>query len=96
MYENKQNHKKYIGQSINIEKRRWEHWQKPSPYSRFDRILHCLGEEAFTFQILEECPPDQLDRREQYWIEFYHTTTKGYNLTGGGQNYRGWLIHSLN
>lgn len=36
MYENIVNHKKYIGQSANIERRRKEHINEPSKYSHFD------------------------------------------------------------
>lgn len=89
MYENKINHKKYIGQSTNIERRKREHFCWPSPYSRFDMELRAIGEKEFIFTILEECSVDQLDNREKYWIEFYNTIQEGYNLTPGGQSYRG-------
>ena len=89
MYENKLNHKKYIGQSVNIERRRQEHLKWPSPYSRFDNELKVIGEEGFVFSILEECDFSQLDERERYWIDYYDTKNNGYNLTYGGQNYRG-------
>ena len=89
MYENKVNHKKYIGQSVNIEKRRKEHLKRPSPYSYFDNTLHAIGEEAFTFSILEECSAEQLDEREKYWITYYNSILDGYNLTSGGQTYKG-------
>ncbi len=47
MYENKKNHKKYIGQSVDIERRRLEHLRKPSKYSYFDEELKAIGEEGF-------------------------------------------------
>lgn len=89
MYENKKNHKKYIGQSVNIERRRKEHINWPSKYSRFDNELRVIGEENFIFSILEECSYEDLDDREKYWIDFFNTQEDGYNLTPGGQNYRG-------
>lgn len=89
MYENKLNHKKYIGQSTNIERRKREHLCWPSPYSRFDMELKAIGEKEFLFSILEECTVDKLDDREKYWIEFYNTIADGYNLIPGGQSYRG-------
>lgn len=89
MYENKINHKKYIGQSTNIERRKEEHLKWPSKYSRFDLELQAIGEEQFTFSILEECSVDELDEKEIYWIKFYNSKEEGYNLTIGGQNYRG-------
>ena len=89
MYENKISHKKYIGQSTNIERRKREHLCWPSPYSRFDMELKALGEESFIFSILEECTVDKLDDREKYWIGYYNSIIEGYNLTPGGQSYRG-------
>ena len=89
MYENKLNHKKYIGQSTNIERRKREHLCWPSPYSRFDLELKVIGEQGFEFSILEECSAELLDEREKYWIEFYNSKEEGYNLTIGGQSYRG-------
>lgn len=91
MYENKTDKKKYIGQSINIQKRKWEHLNKKNTTSKFDKYLQKIGIENFNFKILEECPPELLDEREKYWIQFFDTTNpkKGYNLTIGGQSQRG-------
>lgn len=89
MYTNKKNNKKYIGQSTNIERRRKEHLCWPSSYSRFDMEMKSIGEEQFVFTVLEECSVEQLDEREKYWISFYDTIENGYNLTPGGQSYRG-------
>lgn len=89
MYENKQNHKKYIGQSTNIERRKKEHLLNPSPYSYFDKELKKIGENNFNFYILEECKPEELDQKEIYWIDYYDSYNSGYNLCKGGQSYRG-------
>ena len=89
MYENKTNGKKYIGQSVNINRRRREHLINPSSSSKFDNYLAALGEKEFNFSILEECSSDLLDEREQYWIKFYNTIEQGYNLSPGGQTKRG-------
>lgn len=89
MYENKKNGKKYIGQSTNIQRRKEEHIKWPSSHSRFDTELHAIGEEQFIFSVLEECAVDYLDERETYWIKYYDSVNTGYNLTYGGQSYRG-------
>ena len=89
MFENKKNHKKYIGQSINITKRKWEHIYSPSPYSKFDDILHQEGEDNFNFSIIEICPANELDEKEKYWITYYDSIKNGYNLIEGGNCYRG-------
>jgi len=47
------------------------------------------GIDAFEYSILEECPEEQRDQRELYWIRYYDTTNRehGYNrLYGGCQN----------
>lgn len=48
------------------------------------------GIENFSFEIIEECPPQELNNREIYWISYYHTWVldpqcNGYNLTNGGE-----------
>lgn len=89
MYENKKTHKRYIGQSIDISRRRWEHLNSPSLYSKFDQILKQLGENAFQFTILEECSPSELNTKERYWIQYYNSIDNGYNLLEGGEVYSG-------
>ena len=89
MFENKLNSKKYIGQSVNIERRKEEHIKWPSKYSKFDNHLSKLGIEAFNFIILEECAVTELDEKEKFWINYYDTVNTGYNLAPGGQSYRG-------
>ena len=92
-YTNKANGKIYIGRSIDIARRRWEHFNKPSPYSYFDQTLIKIGEDKFDFEILEECQESELREREKYWIEYYNCCVidnreGGYNLTHGGEEYR--------
>ena len=88
MFENINNHKKYIGQSINITHRKWEHYNRPSSGCYIDKILAAKPEE-FTFSIIEECPVDKLDEREIYWIDYYDSINNGYNVIRGGDCYRG-------
>lgn len=89
MFENKNNHKKYIGQSININKRKWEHIYAPSPYSQFDDVLRQEGINNFDFSIIESCSADELNEKEKYWISYYDTIQNGYNLIEGGNCYYG-------
>lgn len=92
-YQNKQNNKIYVGRSVNITKRKWEHLHSPSPYSYFDSVLHEIGEEGFNFEVVEECTTEQLKEKERYWIKYYNCCVLdnrdgGYNLTHGGEEYR--------
>lgn len=88
--ENTHNGKKYIGQSKNVKDR----WKRH--ISSLKRLKHdnsylqeswiVYGESAFKFYVLEECLPEQLDDREQYYIDTLDTMCygNGYNLTTGG------------
>lgn len=92
-YTNKNNGKIYIGRSINIMRRKWEHLHNPSPYSYFDQILKSLGEENFNFEIIEECDIQELQEKEKYWIKYFKSCAldgedNGYNLTRGGEEYK--------
>ena len=90
------NGKKYIGQSNNIKKRWNEHkfWATHADENNFYiyRAMKKYGLENFEFSVLEECPKDQLNEREEYWIQYYHTYVhdnqcNGYNLTPGGNSH---------
>jgi hypothetical protein len=68
---------RYIGQSINIEGRIRQHKYK------LNRGIHSnihlqrsynLNDKYFVYEVLEECSIDNLDRQEQFWIDYY----KGY------------------
>lgn len=92
---NQINGKVYIGQSVDIKKRWGVHHRaykdKASPQYTclFYRAIRKYGIENFTFEVIEECEKDQLDRQEKYWIAYYNSfldRTKGYNETFGGQN----------
>ena len=86
------NNKKYIGQSINIERRFKEHHHKP--FNKNSKMFNTpiykairkYGFENFSFVILEECTKKELDKRERYWINYYETNDSlfGYNQTEGG------------
>ena len=77
----KTTHQAYIGQSKNPFNR-WEvHFhQSDSP---IQKAIRDEGVFNFTFEILEECPSDQADEREAFWIEYYHTYYGGYNTNRG-------------
>ena len=83
----------YIGRSINITRRKWEHLHSPSPHSYFDQTLKLLGEENFDFEVIEECNIQDLQEREKYWIKYFKSCVldkenNGYNLTYGGEEYK--------
>lgn len=85
---NKVNGKKYVGQSIDIEKRWKDHIRdsKKSEYT-IHKAIRKYGVENFEFSVLEECPVDKLDEREIYWISELDTYNNGYNMTLGGEGH---------
>lgn len=84
----KSNGKAYIGQSNDIERRFSEHKVKRD--IPIEIAIRKYGVEAFDFEILEECPLEKLDKREQYWIAYFNTYRgNGYNCNIGGGNSRG-------
>ena len=81
----------YIGQSIDIEKRRKmyvnNHCKKQQ---KLYASLCKYGFLRHDFEVIEECEWDLLNEREEYWIEFYGTFNSdlGLNLSSGGLNKR--------
>lgn len=89
--ENIINHKKYIGQSVNI-KERWRKHRKELYANKHDndylqKSWNKYGKASFSFYILEECKIEELDEKEIYYIDLYKTLDfkYGYNLKSGGQ-----------
>ena len=83
---NKANGKVYIGSSVDI-KGRWN-----SHISDLSRGVHRnqylqnawnkYGKDNFVFEIIEKCSKDEINLREQYWIDTYNASIrdKGYNI----------------
>lgn len=78
------NGKKYVGQSIHIE-RRWKEHIYQNRNSAIHQAIEKYGVENFNFEIIEECPQSQLDEREIFWIKHFNSYENGYNLTPGGR-----------
>lgn len=81
---NKNNGKVYIGQSNDIERRLSEHKQKRT--KTIDDYINVLGVENFDFEILEECPLEELDAKEHIYIQHFDSINNGYNIQIGGFN----------
>jgi group I intron endonuclease len=87
---NKINNKRYIGQSRHLEQRKEVHFQKLRLNKHINPHLqnayNLYGAHNFEFIILQECPEEQLDYYEDYYINKYNTLTEGYNICEGGLN----------
>lgn len=87
--ENKLDSKKYIGQSIEIEKRWYNHINALNlnyhSNIHLQRAWNKYGAENFNFYIIELCEQEKLDEREIFYIAKYNTFKDGYNRTSGGK-----------
>ena len=87
---NKINDNKYIGQSVNIEKRFKEHKYHLNNNSHHNQHLqnayNKYGNNNFDFIILKRCKHQYLDRFEKFYIRQYNTIEQGYNITYGYQD----------
>lgn len=71
--------KSYIGQSIDIARRFYEHQTSTLDW-------HKLIQENPTnweYSIIEQCKKNELDAREKYWIQYYDSYKNGFNKTHG-------------
>lgn len=87
-FTNKINGNSYIGQSVNI-RRRYNNHKTNCKCKRddmyFTRALREFGFWNFEFEVLEECSREELNQKEQYYINKYNTIyPNGYNKELGG------------
>ena len=82
------NNKCYIGQSVDIYKRWCDHCKcgcgmdTPKNNKLYAAMLED-GLENFTFELLEECPREELNKKESFYINLYESNDYGYNTTKG-------------
>lgn len=85
------NNKKYVGQTIFTVKQRFlEHINCAKNGNNIHMpIAHAIkkyGAENFRIEELCKCKEEDLDQKEQYYIQKYNTFSNGYNATLGGAN----------
>ena len=77
--------KSYVGQSVNLAERWRQHIKRglgaeqPTKNKLYPAMQE-IGLENFTFEVIEECPKDKLDEREDYWQEVFEAKTWGYSI----------------
>jgi len=81
--ENLTNEKKYIGQSISLEKRKLNHFsllKRNKHYNiHLQNTYNKYGKDNFKFKILIYCEPFELTRYEQFFVDYYGNENL-YNL----------------
>lgn len=74
---------RYIGQTNDLKRRRWEHFNLNSESNYLLlRAYKKHGLENFSYEILERCPTESLNDRERFWIA---ELKPEYNRTAGGE-----------
>lgn len=87
---NQKNGKMYIGKTIGTIAARWQGHLSDSRnpdrnHRHLYRAMNYYGIDNFTIEPIEEIKDiNQLEEREQYWINYYDTYHHGYNETHGG------------
>lgn len=80
------NGKIYIGSSVNIIKRRGDHFRDlrigKHCNAHLQKAYKKYGEDNFLFSVIEVCNPDECITREQHYIDFYNASNVdfGYNI----------------
>jgi group I intron endonuclease len=93
--ENTINGKVYIGQSVDVRNRLSAHKRKLKKGTHdnlyLQRAWGKCGSANFTFTIIDECLPNELDEKEIFYIKEYEKF-EIYNLTNGGDGRRGYKL----
>ena len=82
--------KSYIGQTIDINRRKHEHFstlrRNKHENPKLQKAWNKYGEENFSFEFwaFDNITPEQLDNLECEYIEKYNSLEKGFNLVPGG------------
>ena len=80
----------YIGQAIHIKERWAEHAKcglgiDTPAGNKLYKAIQEFGLWNFSFEVLEECPREQLNEKEKYYIDLYSSYDYGYNSTRGNK-----------
>lgn len=74
----------YIGQAVDVYKRWCQHCKAglgiDTPAgNKLYKAIQKYGLQNFTFELICECPKEQLNEKENYFIELYQSNLYGYN-----------------
>ena len=80
---NNLNDKSYIGASIDVE-RRLDHHKRG--YTDIGKIIHEIGVDNFSFELIGECLLEELREKEEYYIHLFDSKENGMNKSFGGES----------
>ena len=75
----------YVGQAVDVSNRWKQHIKRglgaeTPTKNKLYPVMAKEGVENFTFELIEECSPAQLNDREKYWQEFFKAKEFGYSI----------------
>lgn len=78
----------YIGQAVDVRRRWMDHCKAglgiDTPRgNQLYAAMQEYGLDAFSFELLLECEPSQLNEKEKYFIKLYNSDAIGYNISKG-------------
>lgn len=89
--ENKINGKCYVGKTINLKRRKRDHFNGLEKgiccNEHLQKSFSKYGRNAFEFKIIEKVIDNNIFDREIYWIKKLNAFTKGYNMNSGGKGF---------
>ena len=79
------NGKCYVGQAVNFANRWKQHIKRgvgaePMTHNKLYPAMIGDGVENFTFEVIEECPANKLNEREDYWQKYFGAKEFGYSI----------------
>ena len=75
----------YVGQAVNLADRWKQHIKRgigaetPTRNKLYPAMI-AIGVENFSFEVIEECPREKLDEREDYWQDYFKAKEFGYSI----------------
>jgi group I intron endonuclease len=87
---NTSNGKIYIGQSVNLKKRKASHFsylRNRKHRNEYLQRAYLANPDVFVFDVVELCAPELLNTKEREWIDKFDSMNEkfGYNLETGGK-----------
>ena len=75
----------YVGQAVSVQSRWLQHIKRgigaeTPTRNKLYPAMYEIGVENFTFELLEECSPEELNEREDYYQEVFHAKDYGYSI----------------
>jgi len=82
---NLENEKCYVGQAVDIAARWKQHIKRglgaeaPTRNKLYPAMME-YGVENFSFEIIEKCPREQLNDKEDFWQDYFKAKIYGYSI----------------